>query len=108
MRFQIIIILLPLIFALLIQNTCPHGFAGKSTVARTCSHCPHKKEQKAASGGIAFGSITKTPAHLPMFVLDVLNTQPTFRLAAMAIQQQVIPNSYTNTAPDELLQPPRA
>ncbi len=108
MRFQTIIILLLLIFARLIQNTCPHGFAGKSTVVRTCSHCQHKKEHKAASEGIEFNSITKAPAHMPMFVLDVLNTQPTFQLAAMAIQQQVIPNSYTNTAPDEVLQPPRS
>ncbi len=108
MRFQINIILLLLIFALLIQNTCPHGFAGKSTVALTCSHCPQKQAHKPASEGTIFSSITKTPAHLPIFVLDMSNTQPTFRLAAIDIPQQVIPNTYANAAPDELLKPPRS
>ncbi len=108
MRFRINIILLLLIFALLIQNTCPHGFAGKSTVALTCSHCPQKHAHKPPSEGTAFSSITKTPAHLPIFVLDMPNTQPTFRLAAIAIPQQIIPNTYTNATPDELLQPPRS
>jgi len=96
------------VLALLIQNTCPQGFAGKSTVASNCSHCPQRQEHKPATEGGTLNSISPAPAHLPMYILDIPNTQPTFRLVAVAINQPVIPNTYKNTAPDELLHPPRA
>jgi hypothetical protein len=108
MRYKIYIILLLLIVALLIQNTCPQGFAGKSTVAASCSHCPQKQAHTPVSESDTLGSISHAPAHLPMYVLDIPNTQPTFRLIATASSQPVIPNIYTNTAPDERLHPPRA
>jgi len=110
MRCKTYILLSLLICALLVQNTCPQGFAGKSTVASTCSHCPNKQAHtpKPTMEGTAFSSISQAPAHLPLYVLDIPNTQPLFRLVAIASQQPVIPNTYKNTAPDELLQPPRA
>jgi len=107
MRHRISILLFLLIFALLVQNTCPHGFAGKSTVASTCSHCPQKQTHKSATEGDRVSSISHAPAHLPMYVLDIPDTQPTFRLLMTASSPPVIPNIYTNTAPDELLHPPR-
>ena len=110
MRARTSVILFLLIFALLIQNTCLHGFAGKSTVASTCSHCPQKQANHPAPERdvIKVSISSHSTAHLPMFVLDIQNTQPIFRLAAIAIPQPVIPNTYKNTAPDELLHPPRA
>ena len=108
MRHRISIVLFLLIFALLVQNTCPQGFAGKSAVAASCSHCPQKQMHKPATEGDTLSSISHAPAHLPMYVLDIPNTQPTFRLIMTASSQPVIPNIYTNTAPDELLRPPRA
>ncbi len=106
-RATYMLVSLPIV-ALLIQNTCPHGFAGKSSVASTCSHCPMKQEHKKVFEGTAFSSITKAPAHLPMYVLDTPNTKPAFQLAALATSQPVMPNTYKNAAPDELFQPPRA
>jgi hypothetical protein len=109
MRGSFKLIILLLAFGLLVQNTCPHGFAGKSSVAAsTCSHCKYKQGHQPApdSGKASISSHSTT--HPPMFVLDTPNTQPTFRLAAIAIPQPIIPNTYKNTAPDELLQPPRA
>ncbi len=108
MKSRVLTVILLLIVALLIQNTCPRGFAGKSTVASACSHCPHKQEHQPApdSGKVSIAS--HSTAHTPMFVLDIPNTHPAFRLAAVAIPQPVIPNTYKNTAPDELLQPPRS
>ncbi len=108
MKPRVLTIILLLIVALLIQNTCPRGFAGKSTVASACSHCPHKQEHQPApdSGKVSIAS--HSTAHPPMFVLDIPNTHPTFRFAAVAIPQPAIPNTYRNTAPDQLLQPPRA
>lgn len=107
MRCRIYMLLSLLIIALLIQNTCPMGFAGKSTVASTCSHCPQKQSHKTFFQGSAFSSVTKAPAHLPMYVLDMPVTQPACRLAAVASPQPVIPYLYRSTAPAELLQPPR-
>jgi hypothetical protein len=107
-KFRVSIILFLLIFTLLVQNTCPKGFAGKSAVTASCSHCPLMQTCKPATDGDTFGSISYAPAHLPTYVLDLPSTQPIFRLAAIASPQPVTPNSYKNTAPDELLRPPRA
>jgi len=108
MRHKFFIIILLLMFTLLIQNTCPHGFAGKSSVTASCSQCPYKQTHAPATEGKALGSISNASAHLPMFVLDVPITKPIFRLTPIASPQPVIPNTYKNTAPDELLHPPRA
>jgi hypothetical protein len=108
MRYKLYIILFLLILALLIQNTCPHGFACKSMVAAACSHCPHKQMLKSP---VEYGQVSiasHRTAHLPMYVLDVPNTQPAFQLMSVASSQPIIPNSYKNTTPDELLRPPHA
>ena len=39
-----------LAFALLIQNTCPHGFAGKTAVARACTNCPYETQPYGFTG----------------------------------------------------------
>ncbi len=97
-----------LVFALLIQNTCPRGFAGKSAVTASCSHCPHKQVYQPALEGGMFSIASHPAAPMPTYVLDIPNTQPTFRLVAVASPQLVMTNTYKNAAPDELLQPPRA
>jgi len=108
MRYTVYIILPLLVIALLIQNTCPKGFAGKSTVTASCSHCPLKQAHKPVAESGKPGITSHAPVHLPMYVLDLPDTQPAFRLMAAASPQPAIPNTYKNTAPDELLQPPRA
>ncbi len=105
---RLIPVIFLLVFALLIQNTCPHGFAGKSSVASSCSHCPQKQAHKQVFKGAAFSSISRVTAHPPLFVLDIPDTRPSFRLAALITPQPAIPNTYKDTAPKELLQPPRA
>ena len=109
MKQRIPVILFFLIFALLIQNTCPQGFAGKSAVssASACSHCPHKQEHQPAPNSGKLSIASHSTSHLPIFVLDIPNTQPLFRLAAIATPQPVLPDTYKNAAPDELLHPPR-
>ena len=108
MKYRISLLVFLLAIALLIQNTCPHGYAGKSTVASACSHCPQKQVHKKVPEGTALSGVSQAPAHLPLFVLDIRTTRPVFRLAAVAIPQPVIRNPCKNTASDELLQPPRA
>jgi hypothetical protein len=46
--------------------------------------------------------------HVPLFVLEMPNPQPSFRLVSIASPLPAIPNSYKNTLPDELLRPPHA
>jgi len=95
-----------LIFALLIQNTCPHGFAGKSTVLASCSHCPHKQTLTAYAESGQVSIIPNHLVHMPLFVLEIPHSQPTFELVSAASPQPVIRNRYKNTFPDGLLRPP--
>lgn len=98
-----------LVFALLIQNTCPSGMAGKSTVAANCSHCPQKQMHTAPAspdGQVRIVSGQASP--FPMYVLEMPHVQPVFQLAPIATPQPSIPNSYKDALPDELLRPPRA
>ncbi len=108
MRNKVYILLTLLIFALLIQNTCPQGLAGKSSVVSQCSHCPYKQQHRPAPTGGETGILSHATSHPPLFVLDIPDTRPTFGLAALATPKPVIPNAYKNAAPEELLQPPRA
>jgi hypothetical protein len=112
MNCRVLTVIFLLIVALLIQNTCPKGFAGKSTVvsASACSHCPHKHFNKPMplNDRIVVANASDAQAHLPLFVLDTPDTKPAFLLEATASPQPAIPNTYKNTAPDGLLQPPRA
>ena len=108
MKHLLWILIALLSLSLALQNTCPQGFAGKSSAAPTCGHCPHKPAH-AAGVDLSVASLSAhSTAHPPMFLLDIPDTQPTFRLDALQVPQPVIPNTYKNTSPDELLQPPRA
>jgi hypothetical protein len=108
MQHKLYTVIALLIFALLIQNTCPHGFAGRSMVLASCSHCPHKQMLKSQAE-IGQLSVISTPlVHMPLFVLEMQNPHPAFRLMSVASLQPVMPNGYKNTLPDELLRPPHA
>jgi len=95
-----------LIFALLVQNTCPRGFAGKSTMLASCSHCPHKEMTRSHSENGQLSIISNRPVHMPMFVLEMPNPQPAVQLVPVASLRPVISNRYKKTLPDELLRPP--
>jgi len=97
-----------LIFALLIQNTCPKGMAGKSTLAAKCSHCPQKLVLKAPSTDYQADIVQSDASPFPMYVLALPNVQPLFRPIPIETPQPSLPNSYKNALPDELLRPPRA
>ena len=69
-----------LAFAFLIQNTCPDGFAGKTTLASACSHCPLKKCCVAPVHGQKNIVSDTSSAHFPLFVFAVPKTVHTFQL----------------------------
>ena len=108
MQHKLYTIIALLIFALLIQNTCPHGFAGKSTVFASCSQSLHKQMLNAHTERGQLNVISKHLVHMPLFVLEMPNSHPAFQLLPVASPQSVITNSYKKTLPDELLRPPHA
>jgi hypothetical protein len=108
MRHTLYIIVSLLVIALLIQNTCPYGMAGKSSVAASCSHCPQKQILKEPSPDGQLVIVSGHASPVPLYVLAMPHTHPTFRLTPIATPQSSIPNSYKNALPDELLRPPRA
>jgi hypothetical protein len=97
-----------LAFALFVQNTCPHGFAGKTVVGTTCGHCPVKHACSASPDGQK-GSVSSKPAgHFPLFIFAVQKQVPVFQLEPVAAPRTALANSYEDILPDELLRPPRA
>ncbi len=104
------LIIVVLAFALLIQNTCMHGYAGKSAVfaSSSCSHCPYKQMHKAPAANDRSSIISNHPDHLPLFVLEMPNPLPVFRLEPAAYPQPIILSAYKKSFPNELLRPPHA
>jgi hypothetical protein len=100
-------VILLLAFALLIQNTCPQGFAGKTSLASTCAHCPLKQLFSAPSGmsslSGAFSSV-----HFPLFVFSLPKTDHTFKLDLIKTERPILPNGYEDALPHEILRPPQA
>lgn len=97
-----------LAFALLIQNTCPHGFAGKTSLASDCANCPVKHNlTKLLDGGNRIISGASS-VHFPLYVFEVLKTIHTFRFEPIKSSRPVLADSYKDALPGELLRPPRA
>ncbi len=106
LRFRSIIFILA--FALLIQNTCPFGAAGKSTVTSSCGHCPLHYGHVIVSDGQKNFVSAVTPVHFPLYVFSVPKTIHAFRLDPIHSVQPAIADNYKNFSPDELLRPPCA
>ena len=97
-----------LAFALLIQNTCPMGAAGKSSIAPTCPQCPLMHNISASSDHEQKLLSDLSSIHYPMFVFSVPKTIPVFQLASVKTARTILPNGYQDALPDELLRPPQA
>lgn len=101
-------IILLLAFALLIQNTCPHGFAGKTSVASTCNHCPLKQHHSLSPDLQKKISSDSSSIHFPMFVFAVPKTIHTFQLNPVKSGRPILADRYKDALPDDLLRPPQA
>jgi hypothetical protein len=97
-----------LVFALLIQNTCPHGFAGKTAVARACANCPMKHHLMAPPDGQDKIMSGASSVHFPLYVFEALKTVHTSRLEPIKSARPVLANGYKDALPDEFLRPPQA
>ncbi len=97
-----------LAFALLIQNTCPHGFAGKTSVASTCKNCSMKQHHSVSPDAQKKITSSAMPVHLPLFVFAVPKTIHTFQLSPITAARPILIDPYKDALPDELLRPPQA
>ncbi len=107
MTLKSVSIIFILAFALLIQNTCPHGFAGKSSVAATCKYCPMKQHQNMTPDAQQKITSAQSQVHFPFFVFSVPKTIHTFQLNPIETARMVLVDRYADVMPDELLRPPQ-
>jgi hypothetical protein len=97
-----------LAFALLIQNTCPFGAAGKSSVAAMCGNCCLHHHLIVSSDGQRNLASEDSLSHFPLYVFAVPKTIHTFKLYPVKSVQSALADHYVNISPHELLRPPRA
>jgi hypothetical protein len=97
-----------LVVALFIQNTCPFGAAGKSTVAASCEHCPLKHSSLISLDGQKNIVADASSVHFPVYVFAVPKTIHTFEFEPIKSARPVLEDGYPDAFPDELLRPPRA
>lgn len=96
-----------LAFALLIQNTCPMGAAGKSAVTALCKNCPLKYSLSVPINGQKNLVTDSSSVHFPMFVFAVPKILHTFQFEPRTSTRAVLAKSYRDALPEELLRPPR-
>jgi hypothetical protein len=104
-KLRSIIFLLAL--ALLIQNTCPMGAAGKSAVFASCRNCLMKHSISVPTNGQNNLVTDFSSIHFPMFVFAVPKMLHTFQFEPITSAGAVLAKSYRDVLPDELLRPPR-
>jgi hypothetical protein len=103
-----------LVIGLLVQNTCPHGFGGKTALAKECGHCPFhlstasSGSQKVFKADHADSSDVHNPANFPMYVFAVPKTIPCCQPHQLRTAHPALIDGYQDPLPDELLKPPRA
>ncbi len=105
-KFRSILFLLA--FALVIQNTCPFGAAGKTSLATACSHCPSKHSMAVSADGQNKLVSDSSSIHFPLYLFAVPKTIHTFRLELIKSKRLSLGSSYADALPNEFLRPPRA
>ena len=97
-----------LVFALFVQNTCPFGAAGKSTVVKSCTNCPMHHSLTVPVNGKKVIVSDSSSIHFPLYVFAVPKTIHTFQLDPIKSRRPVLSDNYKDISPDELLRPPQS
>ena len=108
MKAVALIISFVLALSLLVQNTCPKGYAGKTSVVRSCGHCPHKLDQTATKTVRIESAVKKQASHLPLFVLAVHEELAALKPAPVETAPAFLAANYRDAERYELLRPPHA
>ncbi len=112
MKTVALIVSFVLALSLLVQNTCPHGYAGKTSVIRACGHCPHKLDREAMKTVMQTvklePAVQKQASHPPLFVLAFQEKMHTLLPAPVQTAPAFLANRYQDAGLHELLRPPHA
>ncbi len=107
MRCAPLLIVCCLVLSLLIQNTCPFGAAGKSSVMPKCDHCPLMRQcQRAAPAERMAWASDANPSHFPLFLFTTANLDHSIQVDARTTRAPFLTVHYTGAYPAELLKPP--
>ncbi len=112
MKAVAVIVGFALALSLLVQNTCPHGYAGKTSVVRTCGHCPHQRDREARKTVMQTvkmePAVQKQVSHPPLFILAFQEKMHTFQPVPVETAPAFLAHRYQDAGPYELLRPPHA
>jgi hypothetical protein len=107
MKRMLILIVYCLVLSLVIQNTCPFGAAGKSSVVPKCGHCPlMQHSSNVPQGAVALAS--DSPSHFPLFLFTAVKLNQTFQLELVKRTSPLLALNYPEDFPSKLLKPPQA
>ena len=104
-------IIVLLVFALLLQNTCLHGYAGKTSFTSStdrCTQCPSKTGKVTSSDVAKVLSSDSITIYFPMYIFTLPVMSYNVQLQRHRNPEPALVNSYKDAMPDELLKPPRA
>ena len=104
-------IILLLVFALLLQNTCLHGFAGKTSFTSftdQCTQCPSKTGKVKSPDVAKVLSSDSITIYFPMYIFTMPVMHYSVQLQRHRNPEPALVNGYKDAVPDELLKPPRA
>jgi len=103
------LIILILAFALSIQNTCPHGFAGKTSLGSSLTHHASACCRLAAPDNHKIISKShEVSGHFPLFLFSMPDTIHASRLCPTTTAEPFLAGSYKDPLPAEHLRPPLA
>jgi hypothetical protein len=109
MRRALLLIVCCLVLSLVIQNSCPFGAAGKSSVAPECGqNCPLMRQCSSAPIGQTAWTPDKTPNHFPLFLFTAMKPGHSFRADMLAGEPPFPSIHYIQAFPNQLLKPPNA
>jgi len=97
-----------LVFALLLQNTCLHGFAGKTSFTGQCTQCPSKNSTVKSPDVTKVLSSDSITIYFPMYIFTVPVMNYNVQLQRHRNPEPTLVSGYKDAIPDELLIPPRA
>ncbi len=94
-------------FALLIQNTCPVGAAGKTSLASLCQNCPLKHSIVVSPVDQKELVSNTSSMPFPIHVFSVPETLHALQHEPMTSLKQILHNGHGDDLPHEILRPPR-
>ena len=109
MRRTLLLIVSCLVLSLVIQNTCPFGAAGKSSVTPKCGHnCPLMRHCSGVPAAKTAWTSDHAPVRFPLFLFTAVKPGHSFRVDALAEEAPLLSIHYAGAFPNQLLKPPNA